>query len=213
MSSDPYSGRSHPWTAALYERLRAAGDWVKREELIAELAPMVPAEFALAYNRRRLRAPDRMTEEELIASGRRQQLLNAMHNHRFELAERDGSWQLRLRPQSNRTPRDLIPRAEAWTVRAVELLWDRQWHRREEVLAAMAKLVPPGKAHRRAENNRLHLLRQKGQTHQPRVRPRSDEFLIASGKRSIAAQALVKMRVLDREVRDGEVWLRLRPDV
>ena len=44
-----------------------------------------------------------------------------------------------------------------WTARMDEVLDDGEWHELEEVLAAGITMVPPGRAYRKGEWNRLRL--------------------------------------------------------
>lgn len=90
--------------------------------------------------------------------------------------------------------------------RAYELLSDGEWHDREKILFEISKRIPPGVAMRHAE-----LVRQtSGKTPAPpeRVKKRSTEFLIASGKRSLARSALRGSRIEHRRDDDGKVWVR-----
>jgi len=49
------------------------------------------------------------------------------------------------------------PPASPILTRAVELTEDGQWHNMEKLLRELAKMVPPGRAMRRAESNRLNV--------------------------------------------------------
>jgi hypothetical protein len=69
-------------------------------------------------------------------------------------------------------------------IRAVELLEDRAWHDYEATIRELARMVPPGKAIRRAERLRA----QRGPAE--RYVPVSDERAIASGQRSIVKDSL-----------------------
>ena len=91
--------------------------------------------------------------------------------------------------------------------RALELLADGEWHDRERLYVEMGKLVPPGLAFRHAEMVRR--TSQRGQAPAERQVPRSSEFLIASGKRSIVRMALRGQRLEFRTV-DGRVQVRDR---
>jgi DNA-directed RNA polymerase subunit M/transcription elongation factor TFIIS len=102
--------------------------------------------------------------------------------------------------------------------KAVELLEDGEWHDLEFVLRELGKLVPPGRAMRRNENDR----RLSSGT-DARKKDLSETRLIASGKRAIAKDLLNKSyfeiyplgRVQNKRVRMTElppraVWERKR---
>lgn len=98
-----------------------------------------------------------------------------------------------------------------WTARANELLADGLWRDREWLIRQMMPLVPPGRALRETEKDRV---RQSGRG--PRTRQRSEDYLIRAGQRSIVAMALGQTRKYNRyawrEDPDGRVWIR-RTDV
>lgn len=64
------------------------------------------------------------------------------------------------------------PRAP-WTVRFLEVLADGRWHTLDELVAAAAPAVPPGRAHRSAEQHRARMKRTRGTTGE-RVREYAD---------------------------------------
>lgn len=71
--------------------------------------------------------------------------------------------------------------------RAHELLGDGEWHSYEQVARELCRLVPPGKAIRRSENERFHSTGKryaKGEYPQERVRYRDTSELIRTGARS-----------------------------
>jgi hypothetical protein len=70
-------------------------------------------------------------------------------------------------------------------VRAVELLEDGKWHDLDKTVRELSRLVPPGRAIRRAEQNRAQ-----ASGTPTRTRQLSHERLIASGARSIAREVM-----------------------
>ncbi len=99
-------------------------------------------------------------------------------------------------------PNPLSPQLE----RAYELLSDGEWHDREVILREIAKVITPGIAVRHAEVVRR--TSGKGVAPAERKKPRSQEFLIASGKRSLARSALRGSRIEHRTTEDGRVEIR-----
>jgi hypothetical protein len=95
------------------------------------------------------------------------------------------------------------------SVRATELLADGEWHDREKVMAEIAKVITPGIAIRHAEQVRLGA-GTAGSAPKERVKPRSQDFLIASGKRSLARIALRTKKFESKVDEDGKVYVRLR---
>lgn len=91
--------------------------------------------------------------------------------------------------------------------RALELLADGEWHDRERLYAEMVKVVPPGRAVRHAEL--IRQTSQSGRAPKDRVKQRSTEFLVATGRRSIVRMALRGRRLEFRTV-DGRVQVRDR---
>ena len=89
--------------------------------------------------------------------------------------------------------------------KALEILADGQWHDRELLYVEMAKLVPPGRAIRHAEL--IRRTSQSGKAPAVRKQPRSTDFLITSGKRSIVRMALRGAR-LEFRTHDGRVQVR-----
>lgn len=73
----------------------------------------------------------------------------------------------------------------AWGARVEELLADGRWHALEDVIAAAAKLVPPGRAYRKGEWNRA---RRGNAPAQRRLGTR--ETAVATGARIIAKKAV-----------------------
>lgn len=90
--------------------------------------------------------------------------------------------------------------------RAYELLSDGEWHDREVILREIVKVITPGIAVRHAEMVRK--TSGKGVAPAERKKPRSQEFLIASGKRSLARQTLRGSRIEHRTLDDGRVQVR-----
>lgn len=92
------------------------------------------------------------------------------------------------------------------TMKVCELLDDREWHRVEEIIREVGKLVPPGQAIRRAE------LRRKNTSRTPeRKQPVSEDRLIKSGRRSFVRDSMgsarphVELKFDD----EGVEWVRL----
>lgn len=81
-----------------------------------------------------------------------------------------------------------------WRARVQEVLSDGEWHDFEQVVRDAMRLVPPGKAFRHAERNRLR--------QHPGPRTRGDEGVaIHSGQRQIVATSIyagIKRGVLER---------------
>lgn len=91
--------------------------------------------------------------------------------------------------------------------RAYELLADGEWHDREEIMFEISKVITPGVAVRHAET-----VRQTSGTYPAppeRKVPRSQAFLIASGKRSLARSALRTKRIERKVDENGRVLVRL----
>lgn len=74
--------------------------------------------------------------------------------------------------------------------KATELLGDGEWHQHEKIMRALMKLVPPGPALRRSEQDRLAWLRQRGREDAPRKRERATEDQVYSGQRAIVRDFL-----------------------
>lgn len=94
-------------------------------------------------------------------------------------------------------------------VEAYKILDDGQWHDYEDVLRKIQKVITPGVAVRAAEAVR------KSTSGAPEVRAkgRSQEFLIASGKRHVARSALRGSARIEHDRSDGGHRIRLRPAV
>lgn len=199
-----------PWTARIYEVLTEAGDWVDREVLIDKALDLVPADVAVEFYAKTRQKPEGCSYEEQVTRGRRGVINRAVHNPKIEHRRTADGILDRMRPVTKATARDHVPKAEAWTLKAAELLLDGEWHPREELLQVMMPLIPPGRAHRRAEEARAYLSRLRNGFVKPRTVPRTDAQLIASGRRSIAAQSLQSAETFERERRDGSSWFRLR---
>jgi hypothetical protein len=76
----------------------------------------------------------------------------------------------------------------ALAARVVELLADGEWHNYEQVVRELMKVVPPGPAIRRAEQDRIASNRGHKKADEeigPRVKPRGTDELIRSGRRAI----------------------------
>ena len=101
------------------------------------------------------------------------------------------------------------PPANPLTMRACELLDDREWHELEALFRALGKLVPPGKAVRRAERERKG--QRGGTAPSERVKERSHERLIQFGRRSYARDAInASARYFERKTDDERVeWIRM----
>lgn len=99
-----------------------------------------------------------------------------------------------------------------WTVAMNTVLADGGWHAREDVIAAGVPLVPPGRAYRKGEMNRLHNKTRIG-TPAPAVRAKGDESTaIKAGARQLVANCLsaaIARGELERAVVDGVDSLRL----
>lgn len=85
--------------------------------------------------------------------------------------------------------------------RAEELLSDGEWHSYEKTLRAMIKVVPPGIAMRRNEQDRVHT-NSSHKTPAPAQRKydRSDDDKIYSGARSIVRDFLNNTRVFETDM-------------
>lgn len=105
-----------------------------------------------------------------------------------------------------------VTRLSPSTQRLFELADDGEWHDVEPVLAEMGRLVLPGRAYRRAEQNRLNStgVDEHGNK-KPRRKPRTHEELIAIGRHLIARELLNSQRRVERRVVDGVKQFRLRP--
>lgn len=92
--------------------------------------------------------------------------------------------------------------------RAYELLADGEWHDRETIMFEISKVITPGVAVRHAETVRLT----SGKAPNPppvRKVPRSYDFLVATGKRSLARSALRGKRIEHKPDEDGRTLVRL----
>lgn len=92
------------------------------------------------------------------------------------------------------------------------LLGDGGWHDRDQIIVQLLHLVPPGRALRVAERERLRQigLRQEGEP-PPRRVERSQEFVIRSGARTLVRQSL--QQICDSRVEGGRTFVRLRSAV
>lgn len=100
------------------------------------------------------------------------------------------------------------PPANPLVVKLCELCEDGDWHELEPILREIGKLVPPGKAIRRAESIRQSVANAPAERHQPKP----PERLIQYGRRSWARDALGASRRYfeQKEDADGTRWIRMR---
>lgn len=98
--------------------------------------------------------------------------------------------------------------------RALELLGDRQWHNTDDVLRELAKLVPPGRAMRRTEQERRNASSKPSNRAQAKVigerqRPLPIDRQIASGARRICYDFLHSSKAFEHRgvKRQGNVTM------
>lgn len=92
-----------------------------------------------------------------------------------------------------------------------ELLDDREWHKAEDLILELGKLIPPGQAIRRAELRRRLASGQRNEAPSERARPLSKDRQIAGGRRSYARDAFSGMRKYTETKFDDEgvEWMRM----
>ena len=95
--------------------------------------------------------------------------------------------------------------------RAFEVLADGEWHPREQVLEAMIEVVDKDNAIAVAERRRQAAAQLRGAHVPERRKRRSTEFLIATGSRTLATNALLHAVRIEKADIDGEKMVRLRP--
>lgn len=105
------------------------------------------------------------------------------------------------------------PPLTPWTAKIYELLADGQWHDREPVVAAAAKAVPPGRAKRTAEDERVRERGRRATKGLPPLKPRTDAELIQMGQRAIALLVLNRNRRIETRGRKGARQVRLLPRI
>lgn len=93
-----------------------------------------------------------------------------------------------------------------------ELLEDGEWHETEKIINVLVKLVPPGRAKRKAEWIRVGRARAAGRPAPERSKPRSDEFLIRSGARRIVRDAIARTLRVEHKMEDGVRYVRLNSE-
>lgn len=95
--------------------------------------------------------------------------------------------------------------------RALEVLQDGSWHQMEDVVTEMAKVIPPGRAMRHAEDRRKASGMNPQKPAERRV-PRSTEFLVQVGARHIAKDGLKHSKRLEFKDDHNGRWVRIKPD-
>ena len=78
-----------------------------------------------------------------------------------------------------------------WTARCLEVLADGCWHTLDELVDAAGPLIPPGRAEREAEHQRIRMLNQRGTGPRPRDPGQRWADPIDSGRRAIVRHALI----------------------
>lgn len=102
---------------------------------------------------------------------------------------------------------------DVW-IKARELLADGQWHAREDLIAQLMVLVPPGVAYRKIEDRRRRRQQKWSGRSTDRTKPRDASDVIHSGQRKIAVDTLTAAKLRGKvEVRDGphDLMIRLAP--
>ena len=96
-----------------------------------------------------------------------------------------------------------------WGRRLDEILADGEWHDREDVIRLVAEAVPPGRAFRKGEAIRRHLVERQGFTFSSRSRG-DDGTSVATGARHIARACPSGRERQGTIQRDGDL-VRRRP--
>ena len=100
--------------------------------------------------------------------------------------------------------------------RAVELMADGRWHRRDDLVLEMGKLIPTGMALRDTEDRRVRrrayrqsLGKPVNDNSQDRLVQRSVEFRAAAGRRRLCVAVLANHRRFAKLIdQDGVIWHR-----
>jgi len=99
-----------------------------------------------------------------------------------------------------------LSRRAPYTQRVFDLLEERGPMRKEEILAEIWALVPPGQGWRFQERQRLELARREGRADTARKRARTDEELVRQGCRRKALEALSAQVYYGNLRRAGDVF-------
>ncbi len=220
------AGSLSPQLARAYELL-SDGEWHDREVILREIAKVITPGIAVRHTEvvrltsgKGVAPAERKkprSQEFLIASGKRSLARATLRGSRIEHRTlEDGRVQVRDNlanpaPPATDAPltfRKITPHLR----RAFEVLADGRWHSREDVMAEMVKVVDRDMAIAVAERRRVDSNTRRSVNEPERRRRRnSDEFLVASGARSLATSALLSAKRIERQEVNGVQMLRLRP--
>lgn len=223
-------GKLAAWTERMFELL--ADGPKPYDDVIADAMTKVPRELALEdYTRLQTQSKRgrtglspliEATEGHRVRVGARHRASNSLSamikSGRLRSYEAEGTRYLALgRPRmydkdgAHFTPETVnAGKAANWTKRARAVLLERGPMRRKELIGLLWTLVPPGQAHRNAENVRIGRSNKNPRNApEQRTRPRPDDELVEMGARDIVRRSLTpRSGFMVREV-EGEPWVAL----
>lgn len=106
-----------------------------------------------------------------------------------------------------------------WTQRALDELADGEWHRYDDAIAAALEMVPPGRAYRVAEANRLAKMKRwrklNGADHlrlmERQIGDRAQA--IRTGQRLMLQDSILRRRDIETKFVEGVRFVRRRIDI